>query len=180
MQRKILIMGCGGIGSWLAEFLEFARRNSIIRADVTLADGDRVELKNLLWQRFESEDIGKNKTEVLAKRYHMKALPEYITSSRQLRPFDLVITTTDNEATRHLVYRTKKQWIDARCSGSQWVVFSSRKPESRQAAESLPSGSKMKTRHSCQGGEHLQGVRVKFGFLMAAAGVMEELSEFLV
>ena len=58
--KYILVLGCGGTGSWLIQML------SKLDFNITpcICDGDIVEQKNCLKQKFNSNDIienGKNK-----------------------------------------------------------------------------------------------------------------------
>lgn len=76
---RILIAGCG-VGSYIAEcLLRLGFEN------ITLIDGDLVELSNLNRQNYTEADIGKNKAEVLKKRLltinteaKIEAITEYI------------------------------------------------------------------------------------------------------
>jgi tRNA A37 threonylcarbamoyladenosine dehydratase len=52
MKKKILIVGAGGIGSFLIPLLD---RVKIY--DITVFDPDIVEEKNLLYQNYEKSDI---------------------------------------------------------------------------------------------------------------------------
>jgi len=77
---KILIAGCG-IGSYIAEcLLRLGFEN------LTIVDGDFVELSNLNRQNYTERDIGRNKAIVLQKRLleinpdaKIEAIDEYIT-----------------------------------------------------------------------------------------------------
>ena len=64
--KKILVVGCGGTGSFVAEGL----CRLLIGCDDTiiLVDPDRVEPHNLLRQQFFPGDVGKFKSQVLAER----------------------------------------------------------------------------------------------------------------
>lgn len=72
---KIVIVGCGGTGSWLipklAKTINDMKRKNLLSADfsLVLVDGDTVESKNLIRQNFVESDIGRNKAEVMAVRY---------------------------------------------------------------------------------------------------------------
>ena len=72
---EIIVVGCGGTGSWLlpklVKTINDGIRKSIVRKDVKLIliDGDIVEEKNLVRQNFIEQDIGQNKAEVMASRY---------------------------------------------------------------------------------------------------------------
>lgn len=71
--NDIYVIGCGGVGSWLAPSLcLLAGPNRII-----LVDGDRLEEKNLNRQLFNREDIGATKAQALALRYHCQYRDEY-------------------------------------------------------------------------------------------------------
>ena len=64
--KKILVVGCGGTGSFVAEGL---CRLLIGCADtIILVDPDRVEPHNLFRQQFFQGDVGKFKSQVLAER----------------------------------------------------------------------------------------------------------------
>lgn len=87
---KIVLAGAGGTGSYLAQQLyriAYARKNEI---QIILCDGDVVSEKNLLRQHFTAQDVGKNKAEVLSKRYAqafgMEAvyIPRFLESAEEL------------------------------------------------------------------------------------------------
>lgn len=89
------IVGAGGVASWfLPQYIKtiynYKEKNGFnVTFNIYLIDNDRVEEKNLLRQNFIPEDVGKNKAEVLAERYHqiypdinVYAIPYYYYSSR--------------------------------------------------------------------------------------------------
>ena len=63
---KIVVVGCGGTGGFVAEGLCRLLANSEL--DLLLVDYDRVEPRNLLRQNFFTGDVGKFKSEALAVR----------------------------------------------------------------------------------------------------------------
>ncbi len=63
---KIVIVGCGGTGGFVAESL--CRLFTGREAEIILQDPDLVEPHNLLRQNFGKEDIGRPKSEALAVR----------------------------------------------------------------------------------------------------------------
>ena len=63
---KIVVVGCGGTGGFVAEGLCRLLDNSDL--DLLLIDHDRVETHNLLRQNFFQGDVGKFKSQVLAER----------------------------------------------------------------------------------------------------------------
>lgn len=121
--KRILLIGCGGIGSWLCHFLAFGRRNSLFQAEIAPADPDKAEEKNLLYSNFGPEDAGKNKAISLASRYNFKAIPKEIRSKMELKPFNLILIATDDAKSRKMVYESGKDWVDMRCGGGPMGGF---------------------------------------------------------
>ena len=79
---SIVVLGCGGTGSWVAPKLIKLLNDAIskqffvgrIGVDLVFIDGDIVEEKNLIRQNFIEADIGKKKAEVMASRYGQHAV----------------------------------------------------------------------------------------------------------
>jgi hypothetical protein len=75
LPEHILIIGCGGIGSWfLPKFIKLlndGKRKGLLNQikTLTICDGDHVEESNLIRQNFSTRDINKGKAETLFKRY---------------------------------------------------------------------------------------------------------------
>lgn len=91
----IYIIGCGGVGSWLAPNLAMLTR------DITLVDGDILEEKNLNRQLFSRDDIGRNKAEVLAARHELLHLPKFYSYlSIDHADIDWIFCVVDNHAAR--------------------------------------------------------------------------------
>ncbi len=89
---SLIVIGAGGTGTYvLKELSRFLSGNDVpnIRR-MTIADGDRVEEKNLARQAFQKEDIGINKAAVMAdvlnSAFSLKweSYGEYITETEQL------------------------------------------------------------------------------------------------
>ncbi|MFN8348909.1 MAG: molybdopterin-synthase adenylyltransferase MoeB [Spirosomataceae bacterium] len=106
---RVLVIGCGGLGSPILLYLAAAGVGTL-----GIADGDRVEESNLQRQvLYGTESVGKPKVEETAKR--LRSLNPYIqvevhfellTSENALRiltDYDLVIDGSDNFPTRYLV-----------------------------------------------------------------------------
>jgi len=178
---RILLIGCGGIGSWLCHFLAFGRRNSLlpINTSITVADPDVVEARNLLYSNFEAQDVGMNKAAVLASRYSYICSPKEMKSSKELEPYDIVLVATDNARSRKMVYESGKHWIDMRCKGDLWAVFTS---DNRKAAKDFkPKGKDLNiSGQSCQFEADLASRNVKFGCLMAAGAGYQKLLSLVV
>ena len=97
-QRKLLIIGAGGIGSYLTSFLERISEERQALYDITIYDDDKVEEKNLSYQNFNVEDIGKSKVRVLGNKIGIQpAITEkrehQVLTAKQLteKKYDLVI-----------------------------------------------------------------------------------------
>ena len=118
--RKVLIIGAGGIGSFLIPLLDKTALYTI-----TVYDPDRVESKNLTYQNFEEEDVGKHKVAVMNQRYNLKAAEPYpILTKNQIKKYDLVVCCADNLDVRRLMYRDAKQWLDLRAQGRNCALIS--------------------------------------------------------
>ena len=118
--KKIVVVGCGGIGSVLCELLV---RGGFL--NLTIIDNDLIDETNLQRQNFEEKDIGQFKSEALKKKLIR------IDSNAQIDAFctfldkdnisqicsecDLIIDCTDNFETRQTINKyciqNKKDWI---------------------------------------------------------------------
>ena len=130
MESKILIIGGGGIGSYLVREINRLILNEQIdldKTEITLADMDKVELKNIKYQNFTIDDLNKNKVDVLGKKYCFDYLTEEITKEEQLKPFNFIICCVDNVKARKLVFdycfKENKYFIDLRAEGRAIAVF---------------------------------------------------------
>ena len=80
---SIVVIGCGGTGSWLmpklVKTINDAERKGILTNNFkfVMIDADTVEDKNLVRQNFVPMDIGVNKAEVMANRYGGLINPVY-------------------------------------------------------------------------------------------------------
>jgi molybdopterin/thiamine biosynthesis adenylyltransferase len=134
---KMMIVGCGGIGSFLIE--EVAKKieqeqfsELTCEGVVSIADSDIVELNQIKYQNFRHDEVGKNKAEALEKRYanvigFFHAIPNRITKESQLKGYDFFVLCVDNEQTRKLVveycHKNNKQFIDLRAEGRKIFVM---------------------------------------------------------
>lgn len=163
---KLLIMGCGGIGSWLCHFLAYGIRNSTVSLEITLADGDTVEAKNLLYSHFDAMDVGKNKATAIASRCAFKVLPKYIESPKELAGYDLVIVATDDGKTRKLVYDSGIDYIDLRAKGRSYAVFAK---GAKTRKEMLKTLDLERERESCQFEDRFASGTIDYGNIIAAS-----------
>jgi len=119
MAKNILIVGAGGIGSWLAFYLytldEFKQ---LAAANITFADDDTVDIDNLPYQNFELQDVTDLKTSSLSARYGFGAKTSRITKETELNGYDCIVCAVDNTAFRKLLFKTaeKKRFLLARSS----------------------------------------------------------------
>ena len=121
MNRKILIIGTGGIGSFLTQYLD-----KVGLYNITVADPDIVETKNLTYQNFKKGHVGQNKASVMMHEYssvnHYSKFP--ILTGKQMEGFDLVICCVDNLSVRRTLYNTSIKWLDLRAQGRNAALVS--------------------------------------------------------
>ncbi len=128
MKRKIMIIGAGGIGSFLVSNLA---RLGIY--DITVFDDDKVERKNLLHQNLHHDMIGEKKVESIVAdsgSSNIRPQPFPVLVEKQLDGYDLVICCADNLAVRRLLYRQgfgarcQNKWLDLRSQGRNGALIS--------------------------------------------------------
>ena len=144
-KRKILIIGAGGIGSFLISFLD-----RIGLYNITVFDPDKVEKKNITYQNFLESDIGENKAKVMEKRYESveTGMPYAVLTIKQLQSYSLVICCADNLDVRRLLYKSDIKWLDLRSQGRNAVLISHEIDKNKMdTVLQGPEGS-----FSCQGG----------------------------
>ena len=119
--RKILIIGAGGIGSFLIPILD---KVGLYRIHV--ADPDGVETKNLPYQNFKKGHVGQNKAQVMMDSYESVAtFSKYpILTEKQMQGYDLVICCVDNIGVRRTLYNTSLKWLDLRAQGRNAALVS--------------------------------------------------------
>jgi len=127
--KKIAIVGCGGINSWVVKHInevskEFGHEQTIY---IKLFDNDQVEEKNLLRsnQNFKLEDLMQEKAEALGNRFKYDFECVFITEDNihLLEPFDDIIVGVDNHKVRQMLYKfaleNHKYLLDMRAQGTQ-------------------------------------------------------------
>jgi len=143
--KKIMIIGAGGIGSFLIPLLDKVGKG---RYAVTVYDPDTVETKNLTYQNFDETDVGKNKAVIMESRYKIvEAQPYKVLSEQQIRGYDLVVCCADNLDIRRTMYTSKVGWLDLRAQGRNGLLISS--DEDSKMYPTLTSGPE--GNFSCQG-----------------------------
>ncbi|MGD0092258.1 MAG: ThiF family adenylyltransferase [Planctomycetota bacterium] len=113
--EKIVVIGCGGTGSWLlGPLLRFLNAEEF-RGEVHLWDGDRYSPENQERQEFAAGSIGQNKAETQAGAFRANypalrivAHAEYVTAENVAQAVTeraVIITAVDNHPLRVLVDR---------------------------------------------------------------------------
>lgn len=132
---KILIVGCGGIGSYLCKEIRNLinhKQFGFSTIDITLADDDTVDTKNLKYQNFEEIDITDYKAEILGDRYDFNYIIEKIIKDSTLDEYDVIIAAVDNKSFREMLFKwaeknPEKYWIDLRSEGRSIAYFTKHK-----------------------------------------------------
>jgi len=117
--RKIMIIGAGGIGSFLIPLLDKTELY-----EMSVYDPDIVEEKNLTYQNFFKNELNKKKVDALGNRYNIKANPYPVLTANQLKGFDLVICCADNLDIRRTMYNSKCKWLDLRAQARNAAMIS--------------------------------------------------------
>ena len=122
--RKILIIGAGGIGSHLVQFLSKLQRYNLV-----VADSDKYDKGQERYQNCKSHQLGINKAKAMSQAFSKVTAIEYdILTDKQLKGYDLIICCADNLDVRRLVYRqghgshSKVKWLDLRAQGRNGLV----------------------------------------------------------
>ena len=160
--RKIMIIGAGGIGSYLIHNLN--RINQRCRTDkpgvhlydIQVFDDDKVEKSNLGNQMYSDHCVGELKVDIWSTSctaHPFKVLVEDQFVKGKTPLYDLVICCADNLDVRRLLYRqgygdsAKIKWLDLRAQGRNAALISYKVDENLvDALLSGPEGS-----FSCQG-----------------------------
>ena len=143
-KRRIMIIGAGGIGSYLIPLLDKTKVYDII-----VADPDKVETKNLTYQNFRTKENGMNKASVMDWNYDSvsRGYPYLVLTNKQIENYDLVVCCADNLDVRRLLYRSKGKWLDLRAQGRNCAYISYRADKNKHdTLLAGPEGS-----FSCQG-----------------------------
>lgn len=134
---RVVLVGCGGTGSHLLpNVLQYLHAESLKgrpMPEIILIDGDTVEEKNLIRQKFTSGDLGMNKAAALARRYSgafgvkISVYEDFLTDVKTLaeltpiNKFNLIIGAVDNHRARMIIWERYSQvkhdggdiaWVD--------------------------------------------------------------------
>ena len=167
---KVLLIGAGGIGSFFAGAVNQAWSAGVLASDIdlTVADFDVVEPKNVWVQNFTPDDVGKLKVDAIEAHFPVwKARNERIdTNTKGLLRFDCIILAVDNVWTRECMmtfcHVKDKHFIDMRAFWRQAFVM----PKGETLEEDLATLDLAdKESGSCQKNYD----RIEFGHRVAAA-----------
>ena len=128
-----MAIGAGGIMSFALRELYNLWENEvdgIKNCDITIYDADEVEEKNLKYQNFTVEDLGKNKAQALNERYLFPFKEEMVLTEDQLEGYDIFFIGVDNGKLRKLIYEycdkhKDKYFIDMRSEGRAVAYYTS-------------------------------------------------------
>ena len=85
--RKVLVIGAGGIGSFLIPLLD-----KVGLYDISVADPDSVEGKNIPYQNFNLGHVSRNKAAIMAENYDsVSTYSKYpVLTEKQMSGYDLI------------------------------------------------------------------------------------------
>lgn len=176
---NIGIIGCGGIGSYLAAHVnKLIECDQLIDCNVTFFDDDIVETKNILYQNFESGDVDDKKTEALSFKYPMihQFTDKRIIDPADLKSYSLTVLCADNNKIRRLTYEaSEKGWtrfIDARSNGKTCGIFSS------ETENYLKTISDDDSAQSCQYPYQLAKKEIELGNVIIAAITAQSILQY--
>ena len=182
---KLLVLGCGGIGSWFVQELCAAVEHEQVPPDteIFVADNDMVELEQINFQNFDMHDAGMNKAQAMAQTFSAFGVTDVqkrITKLEELKPYDFVVLCVDNEPTRALVithcFAKKKQFLDLRASGRKILAI----PKMATKEASLKYVEPRDTaNYSCQNAENFKKGQLDLGNKVAALVGMQMLLNHL-
>jgi PRTRC genetic system ThiF family protein len=113
-QVSVILIGCGGTGSWLAPAIARLARVADRKVEITFVDPDHVEAGNICRQNFCDAEIGKNKATALAERYGQAWGLDITSSERRFDAAELgrswdrlsfLIGCVDNAAARKSIHK---------------------------------------------------------------------------
>ena len=171
---NVLIIGAGGIGSYLIEYITEFMIKGLIRfsnVNITVTDFDKVEFKNLDYQNFKIEDVGKHKVVALNRRFGgFVPLKKRINSDKNLEGYDLILLCVDNDVVRNMVYeycyKYSKEFIDIRSEGKKVFCL----PKGVKILEDLKFIDLKDTNsYSCQEKKDLDSGQIQFTNRVAAS-----------
>jgi len=134
MLKKLLIVGVGGVGSYLTRALHnYDSNHQLYNLQITIADGDEVDTKNLVYQNFTNDDLMENKARCLGHRYSFIYIDRFLEIPKDVESYDAIISAVDGTMFRKQLFdyvfnKNKKiYWIDLRATGKTVACYSKHK-----------------------------------------------------
>jgi len=165
---RTICVGGGGIGSYVAQHLDrLIELKQLKNMTFTFFDDDKVELKNILYQNFETIDIDSFKTDALSMRYFNHTYKTKRIGLDDLKNYNLVILCADNNIIRREAYenyiKNNIPFIDARANGKTIGIFSS---DTENYLNTIDLSSESS---SCQNPFQLAKKEIEYGNVIIAA-----------
>lgn len=162
--KDVLIVGAGGIGSFLVKELYDLLMKNQINANIVVYDDDDIEEKNIKYQNFEIENLGKSKVKDLEDRFLINGVEERFTEENKVDEFDMVVSCVDNNQTRKILFNKCEEndvgFIDLRSEGKT-VAFFTHNVGKDEYMKSL--GENLTNEGSCQLKKDLEQGRIQNG-----------------
>jgi molybdopterin/thiamine biosynthesis adenylyltransferase len=165
---KVCVIGCGGIGSFLAQHLDkLIELKQITNKKFNFFDDDIVELKNILYQNFETSDIDSQKTEALSFKFPNLNFSNKRLKFHDLASFNMIILCADNNVIRNEAHEAYKKlgipFIDARANGKAIGIFSSDTENYLDTIDDSTGST------SCQNPFQIQKKEIEYGNVIVAS-----------
>lgn len=168
---EISVIGCGGIGSYFAQHIDRLIDLEQLDKDMhfTFYDDDTVEMKNMLYQNFETSDIENFKADALSLRYFNVEFKNKRLSSDglELSQSDLIVLCADNNKIRKEAWNNWKEhqvpFIDSRANGKAIGIFSN---ETENYLDTITEDEK---ESSCQNPFQLAKKEIEYGNIVVAS-----------
>lgn len=145
--RTILVIGCGGTGSYLVQGLAKMIHGYNLDLDVKLIDPDIIEEKNISRQNFEFCDVGWSKAESLSfrmsERYGVdfKVIMDKCENVKMPYRDFLVVTCVDRIAPRK-IFKDVSMWLDLGNGESQGQAIFGTTSSKKSIGEALKNWDK--------------------------------------
>lgn len=173
---EIKCIGVGGIGSYFAEHVDRLIESNQLDLNITFYDDDIVELKNILYQNFRSQDIDSTKVEALEDRYLYLSFKNKRVSQKDLDDCDLVLLCADNNLIRREAYenyiKNNIPFIDARSNGRAVGIYTS---DTESYLNTLSNSNKSS---SCQNPFQIDKGEIEYGNVVIAAILAQKLLNY--
>jgi tRNA A37 threonylcarbamoyladenosine dehydratase len=175
--KQVKVIGAGGIGSYLAHHLDrLIDLKQIKNMEFTFYDDDIVELKNILYQNFESSDIDSPKVDALSLKYFNIQFKNKRLFKEDLEDIDLIVLCADNNIIRQQAWENWKEneipFIDSRANGKAIGIFSS---NTKDYDKTLSKDTKSS---SCQNPFQIAKKEIEYGNVVIAAVLAQVLLNY--